>query len=211
MENDNKNFWQRSAKLYSPIMERSSARLYRDICDRIRPNLNREMHVLELACGTGQLSYPLSGRVRLWEATDFSKAMIAEAKKRTTSRKLRFSVQDATALPYASESFDAVVISNALHIMPHPEKALSEIRRVLKPGGALFAPTFVHGESTGFRLRVRLMELVGFHTYHKWNAEEFAAFISGQGFAVIHQETLGGSLAPLSYLAARKERSDKMY
>ncbi|WP_418747964.1 class I SAM-dependent methyltransferase [Frisingicoccus sp.] len=204
MENDNKSFWQRFAKLYSPIMEKSSSRLYRDICDRIRPNLNREMNVLELACGTGQLSYPLSGRVHLWEATDFSEAMIAEAKKNNTSRRLHFSVQDATALPYAPESFDAVVISNALHIMPHPEKALSEIRRVLKPGGALFAPTFIHGESTGFRLRVKLMEPAGFHTYHKWNAEEFMAFIARHGFEVIHQETLGGSLAPLSYLAARK-------
>lgn len=204
MKNDNKEFWQRFAWAYSPIMERSSARLYRDICDRIRPNLNREMNVLELACGTGQLSYPLSGRVRLWEATDFSEAMIAEAKKKNTSRRLHFSVQDATALPYAPESFDAVVISNALHIMPHPEKALSEIRRVLKADGLLFAPTFVHGESTGLRLRVKLMELAGFHTYHKWNAEEFAAFISGHGFEVIHQETLGGSLAPLSYLAAGK-------
>lgn len=81
MENDNKSFWQRFAKLYSPIMEKSSARFYKDICDRIRPELNRQMNVLELACGTGQLSYPLSGRVRLWEATDFSEAMIAEAKK----------------------------------------------------------------------------------------------------------------------------------
>ncbi len=205
MENDNKSFWQRFAWAYGPIMEKSSAHLYRDICDKIRPNLNREMNVLELACGTGQLSYLLSGRVRLWEATDFSEAMITEAKKRNISRWLHFSVQDATMLPYATESFDAVVISNALHIMPHPEKALSEIRRVLKPEGVLFAPTFVHGESTGFRLRVRLMELAGFHTYHKWSAEEFSAFISRHGFEVIRQETLGGSLAPLCYLAARKK------
>lgn len=204
MENDNKGFWQRFAKRYSPIMEKSSARLYRDICDRIRPELNREMNVLELACGTGQLSYPLSGRVRLWEATDFSDAMIAEAKKKNTSRRLHFSVQDAMALPYAPESFDAVVISNALHIMPHPEKALSEIRRVLKPDGLLFAPTFVHGESPGFRLRVKLMELAGFHTYHKWSTEEFIVFISAQGFEVLHQETLSGSLAPLCCLTARE-------
>ncbi len=203
MENDNKIFWQRFAWAYGPIMKKSSSRLYRDICGRIRPELNREMNVLELACGTGQISFSLSGMVRLWEATDFSEAMIAEAKKRNTSRRLHFSVQDATALPYATESFDAVVISNALHIMPHPEKALSEIRRVLKPNGLLFAPTFAHGENTGLRLRVKLMELAGFHTYHKWNAEEFSAFIFGHGFEVIHQETLGGSLAPLCYLTAR--------
>lgn len=205
MEKDNKRFWQRFARVYGPVMKKSSARLYRDICDRIRPNLNREMNVLELACGTGQLSYPLSGSVHLWEATDFSEAMIAEAKKKNTSRRLHFSVQDATALPYAPESFDAVVISNALHIMPYPEKALSEIRRVLKPDGLLFAPTFVHGKSRGFRLRVKLMELVGFHTYHKWNAEEFSTFISEHGFEIIHQETLGGSFTPLCYVEVRKK------
>ena len=206
---EDKRFWQRFAKLYGPIMAKSSARLYRDICDRIRPELNREMNVLELACGTGQLSFPLSGRVRLWEATDFSEAMIAEAKKKNTSRHLYFSVQDATTLPYATESFDAVVISNALHIMPHPEKALSEIWRVLKPEGVLFAPTFVHGESRGFRLRVKLMELAGFRTYHKWNGEEFASFVSGHGFRILHREPLGGSLAPLCYLAAKKNAGAK--
>jgi len=204
MENDNKNFWQQVAKLYRPIMEKSNARLYGNICDRIRPNLDREMNVLELACGTGQLSYPLSEGIRFWEATDFSEAMITEAKKRNSSRRLHFSVQDATALPYVPESFDAVVISNALHIMPHPEKALSEIRRVLRTNGLLFAPTFVHGESTGFHLRVKLLELAGFRTYHKWNAEGFSAFIAGHGFAVLHQEMLGDSLAPLCYLTARK-------
>ncbi|MCI8803907.1 MAG: class I SAM-dependent methyltransferase [Oscillibacter sp.] len=44
-----------------------------------------------------------------------------------------------------SDSFDAVVISNTLHIIPRPELAPEEIRRVPKPGGALYAPTFVHG------------------------------------------------------------------
>lgn len=204
MERDNKIFWQRVAKLYGPVMEKSGAKLYREICDRIRPRLDRNMNVLELACGTGQLSYPLSSRVRMWEATDFSPAMIAEAKKNNHSSRLHFSVQDATSLPYASESFDAVVIANALHIMPAPDKAMAEIRRVLKPEGFLFAPTFIHGEGTGFRLRVRLMELAGFHTYHKWNEKEFAEYLSAHGFIVYDQSVLGGSLAPLCCGIAKK-------
>ena len=75
------------------------------------------------------------GCVRSWEATDFSAEMIRQAKKQVHSSRLHFSVQDATKLPYGPESFDAVVISNALHVMPHPEKALAEAWRVLKPGG----------------------------------------------------------------------------
>ncbi len=209
MKKDNKDFWQRYAKLYGPVMEKSGAKLYRDVCGRIRPYLSRDMNVLELACGTGQLSYPLSSRVRLWEATDLSPAMIAEAKKKNASSRLHFSVQDATALPYAPESFDAVVIANALHIMPDPDKAMAEIRRVLKLEGLLFAPTFVHGEGMGFRARVRLMKLVGFRTYHEWDAAAFVAYLSANGFTVFDQAVLSGSLAPLCCAAAKREEFKK--
>ena len=125
---DNKTFWQRFARVYGPAMRRSGA-LYRDICRRMALRLTPDMEVLELACGTGQLSFPLAERVRRWEATDFSPAMVEQTRKRTAPPQLSFSVQDATALPYADHSFDAVVISNALHVMPHPELALMEADR----------------------------------------------------------------------------------
>ncbi len=142
---DNKQFWERFSRHYAGFMRRSQA-TYQQICKAMRPFLKRDMDVLELACGTGQLSVPLSPCVRSWEATDFSAEMIRQAKKQVHSSRLHFSVQDATKLPYGPESFDAVVISNALHVMPHPEKALAEAWRVLKPGGLLFAPTFVWGK-----------------------------------------------------------------
>ena len=117
-----------------------SGKLYDAVCERMRPGLTRDMDVLELACGSGQLSFRLAGAVRLWEATDFSENMIAEARKQPRSSRLHFSVQDATTLPYAPDSFDAVVISNALHIMPHPELALAEIRQVCAIHISLWTP-----------------------------------------------------------------------
>ena len=204
---DNKAFWQRIAKLYAPFMK-GSDRLYAAICDRIRAGLKRDMNILELACGSGQLSLRLSTHVQLWEATDFSENMIREAKKKSCSGRLHFSVQDATNLPYADSSFDAVVIANALHIMPNPERALSEIRRVLKPGGLLYAPTFVHGKGAGFRLRTRLLSLAGLRVYSPWTAGEFADYISGRGFEVTKTELLGKSLAPLCYLEAKNTKSE---
>ena len=122
---DNKQFWERFSRHYAGFMRRSQA-TYQQICKAMHPFLKRDMDVLELACGTGQLSIPLSPCVRSWEATDFSSEMIRQAKKQVYSSRLHFSVQDATKLPYGPESFDAVVISNALHVMPHPEKALAE-------------------------------------------------------------------------------------
>ena len=204
---DNKAFWQRMAKLYAPFMK-GSDRLYAAICDRIRAGLKRDMNILELACGSGQLSLRLSTHVQLWEATDFSENMIREARKRFCSGRLHFSVQDATNLPYVDSSFDAVVIANALHIMPNPERALSEIRRVLKPGGLLYAPTFVHGKGAGFRLRMRLLSLAGFRVYSPWTAGAFVDYISGCGFEVTKTELLGKSLAPLCYLEAKNTKSE---
>ncbi|MDE7333438.1 MAG: class I SAM-dependent methyltransferase [Lachnospiraceae bacterium] len=92
----------------------------------MKEKLDRDMYVLELASGTEVLSVQLTGKVKMLEATDFSEKMIEQAKLRLYSSRLHFSVQDATALPYVPEIFDAVIISNALHIMPFPEKAKRE-------------------------------------------------------------------------------------
>ncbi|MEI3349298.1 MAG: methyltransferase domain-containing protein [Dysosmobacter sp.] len=104
----------------------------------------------------------------------------------------------------AHESFDAVVISNALHVMPHPEKALAEAWRVLKPGGWLFAPTFVWGKSRSARLRLWFMGLSGFRVYHVWTAGELMAYLSECGYSIVRHPLLGSSLAPLCCLMARK-------
>lgn len=202
-ENTNKPFWNRIAKLYAPFMKSSDA-MYREISQRITKYLKKDSNVLELACGTGQLTERLAGKVRLWEATDFSETMINEAKKRVHSSRTHFSVQDATSLPYAPQSFDIVLIANALHIMPKPEKALLEIRKVLTPDGILLAPTFVHAQGKTARLRVWVMEKIGFHAFHKWDTPELLKFISDHGFEITEAEILGDKLAPLCYVAAKK-------
>ena len=88
--------------------------------------------MLELATGTGLIAKNIVNAAAHIEATDASPEMIAEAKRDNRSAKLHFSVQDMFRLPYVEESFDVVIVSNALHIVPQPEKALAEIRRVLR-------------------------------------------------------------------------------
>ena len=103
---DNKGFWNRWAKRYDLMMS-GDGRIYAWIVSRMKKVLDRDMTVLELACGTGLLSVRLAGSVKLLEATDFSEEMIRQAKAKTHSSRLHFSVQDATSLPYAEETFDA--------------------------------------------------------------------------------------------------------
>ena len=66
--NDNKKFWQRFAGLYSPFMEKRNGKLYDEICAEISAKLQPDMNVLELACGSGQLTFRLAGKVKRWEA-----------------------------------------------------------------------------------------------------------------------------------------------
>ena len=198
---DNRGFWESWAKRYDRFMA-SDRKIYGKLAGRMKHTLNRTMTVLELACGTGLLSVQLAGSVKLLEATDFSAEMIKQAKLKPRSSRLNFSVQDATNLPYAAETFDAVIISNALHIMPHPEKALSEIRRVLKREGLLIAPTFTAAGSFFGRLKVRLMELSGFRVFHKWTPENYLSFLRDNGFVVTDSYIYGGTLK-LTYAEAK--------
>lgn len=100
---------------------------------------------------------------------------------------------DGTSL--RTGNFDAVVISNALHIMPSPEKALAEIRRVLKPDGVLIAPIFTAAGSVFGRVKVRFMELSGFRVFHKWKPQEYLDFLKENGFTITGSKVYGGILA----------------
>ena len=124
--------------------------------------------------------------------------------KKSASKKLYFSVQDATNLPYADNSFDAVMIANALHIMPEPEKALREIHRVLKEQGYLFAPTFVQLPDRKIGIRMKFLKLTGFKTYHKWDAGELISFISENGFSIQKHSLIEEGFQPLCNVIAQK-------
>lgn len=200
---DNKTFWEKWAARYDRAMS-GSRKLYGSILSDMRQTLNRDMTVLELACGTGLLSVKIAPMVKHLEATDFSEEMISQAKRKAHSARLHFSVQDATKLPYAPKTFDAVIISNALHIMPDPGAALENIRRVLKDDGILIAPTFTAAGSLGGRIRIRIMELSGFRVFHKWAPESYLAFLRENGFEVLKSKITKGDLT-LTYAEAKKD------
>jgi ubiquinone/menaquinone biosynthesis C-methylase UbiE len=199
MKPDNSQaFWQKWSVKHGLAMNRIHRSVYQRLCQQIRPNLSRNMNVLELACGTGQLSQCLSSQVHLWEATDFSPAVIQAANRASHSVRLHFSVQDAAHLPYGPESFDAVVIPNALQSMPQPEEILSEAYRVLKPGGTLFAPTAVQDNKQ--RLPLRWLKQRELPVYHHWNRQNFCGFLEQNHFHITNSTLLPGS--PLSLCCA---------
>ena len=159
----------------------------------------KDKTVLELATGTGLIAKHIVKATAHIEATDASPEMITEAKRRYYSAKLHFSVQDMFSLPYASKSFDVVIVSNALHIVPQPEKSLREIKRVLKDDGVLIAPTFTHAENSfSGKVKTFFMKLAGFPLHSKWTSEEYLSFLHQNGWAVRKSVVLKASF-PLTY------------
>ena len=199
---EHKDFWDRNAGRYDRFMRKDRA-AYEEIYELIRP-IVRHKTVLELATGTGLIAKHIVNAAAHIEATDASPEMIAEAKRDNRSAKLHFSVQDMFRLPYANQSFDVVIVSNALHIVPQPEKALAEIRRVLKDDGVLIAPTFTHaGNSFSGKVRAFFMKLAGFPLHSRWTSEEYLRFLRQNGWAVQKSAVLKASF-PLTYAECEK-------
>ncbi len=192
-----KNFWDRNAGRYDRFMRKDRA-AYEEMYELIRPVVKAKT-VLELATGTGLIAKSIVNAAAHIEATDASPEMILEAKRDNRSAKLHFSVQDMFCLPYVEESFDVVIVSNALHIVPQPEKALAEIRRVLKDDGVLIAPTFTHaGNSFSGMVRAFFMRMAGFPLHSKWTNEEYLTFLRQNGWTVRKSVVLKASF-PLTY------------
>ena len=199
---ERKTFWDRNAGRYDRFMRKDRA-AYDEMYELIRP-IVRHKTVLELATGTGLIAKHIVNAAAHIEATDASPEMIAEAKRDNRSAKLHFSVQDMFRLPYANQSFDVVIVSNALHIVPQPEKALAEIRRVLKDDGVLIAPTFTHaGNSFTGKVRAFFMKLAGFPLHSKWASEEYLRFLRQNGWMVRKSTVLKASF-PLTYAECMK-------
>ena len=197
---ERKTFWDKNAGRYDRFMRKDRA-AYEEMYTLIRPVVKAKT-VLELATGTGLIAKHIVNAAAHIEATDASLEMIAEAKRNNRSAKLHFSVQDMFCLPYADKSFDVVIVSNALHI--EPEKALDEVRRVLKDGGVLIAPTFTHaGNSFSGKVKAFFMKLAGFPLHSRWASEEYLCFLRQNGWTVRKSVVLKASF-PLTYAECEK-------
>ena len=97
------------------------------------------LEALDAGCGTGFLSFELAARGHRVTGVDFAPAMLAEARGKAAQQNfpVRFEEADAERLPFPSASFDLAISRHLLWTLPHPEAAIDEWIRVLRPGGRL--------------------------------------------------------------------------
>jgi ubiquinone/menaquinone biosynthesis C-methylase UbiE len=108
------------------------------ILDLVIPAGNA-LDALDAGCGTGFLALELAARGHRVTAVDFARAMLAEAQRKAARQNaaIRFEEADAEQLPFPAGSFDLVISRHLLWTLPHPEAAIDEWIRVLRPGGRL--------------------------------------------------------------------------
>jgi SAM-dependent methyltransferase len=128
-----------SGEGYERQMGRWSRRLAEPFLDFCGSNAGED--VLDAGCGTGSLTFavPRRANVRSIEGVDLSPAYIQHAAEKNRDGRIKFSVGDVCALPHAAATFDRVLSLLVLHFVPQSDRAISELRRVARPGATVSA------------------------------------------------------------------------
>src|SRR5688500_9492912 len=138
----------------------------------IDPNLV----VGDLGCGTGQLTETIAPYVRQVIAVDGSTDMLDAARRRLNDRSnVDLRQGDLEALPLAASELDAAMLSLVLHYSPDPARALTEVARVVKPGGRVLVVDMLPHE------REEYQQQLG-HVWLGFSEKQMSRFLSGAGF-----------------------------
>ena len=195
------SIWDRFATIYSGFIVSTpgNRKAYEAIYRLIR-GVVKDKEVLELATGPGVIAKQVASETKQMIATDFSDKMLAVARRGVIPSNLIFEKADAGDLLYEDDSFDVVIIASALHVIPYPERVLSEIKRVLRPDGVLIAPNFIHdNKKKASELCSKVISAAGVSFEARWNAKGYMGFLEENGFSVIHSKQLASTI-PLIYV-----------
>ena len=163
--------WDRGVADYDELvahgrLTRTEADAWKAVLARALPPLSgaSTVRVLEVGAGTGVMSLLIAELGYQLTATDISRGMLQEARRKAAQRPMpiTFEIADAEVLPFPDAQFDAVFGRHILWTLPHPDKALAEWRRVLRPQGSLvLVDSLAVRPNTAARLRRAISRLIG--------------------------------------------------
>lgn len=171
-------FWDKAAKFYDIFENWYNGEVNRKLVVEVASLIEQGDYVLECACGTGMISKGIAPKCKELIATDFSDGMLNQAKKNCDGFKnVTIKKANIMKLEYENESFDKIVAGNVIHLLDEPYKALEELLRVCKVGGAVIIPTYVNNENVGSpSLFIRLLEKFGADFKKQFDFESYKQF-----------------------------------
>jgi len=140
--------------------------------------------VLDLACGTGNL-LPRLPAVQGYTGVDGSPEMLRAARRKFPAASL--AAGDSAALPFADARFDTVVCASAFHVFPEPERALAEVRRVLRRPGRLLLLDWSR-DALSMRVLDLWLRLTGDRYRRMYSLAELRSLVEAAGFRVAAAE-----------------------
>lgn len=145
--------------------------------------------ILDAGCGTGHTALAFAARGVPVVAVDLTAAMLEQGQQLAAARgltEIEFRLGDVEQLPFADGEFDLVVSRYSAHHWPHPQQALAEFRRVLRPGGRLLLADIVSFDTFALDTFLQTIELlrdpshVRDHTAGQWLAMCAAAGLAAE-------------------------------
>lgn len=200
---EGRSYWERHAKRY----DRSTRFLSRPVPRMLELAVEAAKgrgRVLEVAAGTGLITTAIGPMVGELIATDYAAAMVQQLEARIRDAGLSnvtCEQSDLYKLRFDDASFDAVFATNVLHLVPDLKGALASLRRVLKPGGVLVAPTYLHKETIGASMLSRLFALTGFPGQRRFTSRSLADQIERAALRIERVETIPGPF-PIGFVVA---------
>jgi demethylmenaquinone methyltransferase/2-methoxy-6-polyprenyl-1,4-benzoquinol methylase len=187
----------------------------RNVVEKLQPLLSADARVLDVACGTGDLSVALFENISVHvTGVDFCRPMLELAARKRP--RIAFVEGDALRLPFGDAVFDAVTIAFGLRNLASVEAGLSELLRVLRPDGWTAILEFAKPVVPGFRLLAaayctRLLPRIGGWISGSRSAYEYlpdsvsrfpdretlSAMMRAAGFTDVGFENLTGGVAAL--------------
>jgi phosphatidylethanolamine/phosphatidyl-N-methylethanolamine N-methyltransferase len=203
MNESARDFWEKTASRYDRVTKSLLGRPLPRAVELTAGAVAGAGNVLEVAAGTGLLTAAIAPRVGRVVATDLADNMLAnlrERMKRAGITNVETARRDICALGYPPASFDIVVAGNVLHLVPDLDRALDALTYVLRPGGRLVAPTFIHDET----LRSKVLSRVfgAFMVMHRrFTAASLRGALERHGLRVVSAETIRGPI-PIAFVEA---------
>ena len=188
-------FWDKISPLYDLFEKAYNGKVYRGTGAKVAEFIEPSDFVLECACGTGAISVFIAKKCKKLIATDYSIGMLRRAVKKCRGcNNTTFRKADITNIKCRDSRFDKVVAGNVIHLLPEPQKALSELERVVKDGGKIIIPTYINMSKGTGRLAVKFISLLGADFKKQFDLKSYQKFFDDLGYKDVEYHVVDGKM-----------------